>query len=126
MILVRSIARGALFRICTHFLLPCTMKSISALAGIAGLASALPSALVASRSSPPSYSSKPVAHIKNGTVEGYHQSTYNHDYFLGVPFAQPPVDQLRFRNPQSINSTLGTVDATAYAPECLGYGVSSV
>ena len=38
-------------------------------------------------------------------------------------FAQPPVGELRFRNPQSINSTYNsTLEATSYAPECVGYG----
>lgn len=63
--------------------------------------------------------------IKNGTVQGLHRSDYNQDYFLGVPFAQPPVDANRFRNPQSINSTFAEpFEATEYAPTCYGYGVS--
>ncbi|KAK3110262.1 hypothetical protein LTR53_015626 [Teratosphaeriaceae sp. CCFEE 6253] len=76
--------------------------------------------------SPPGYhpgSGTPTVTVKNGSVSGVHSSTYNQDYYLGVPFAQPPVGDLRFRNPQSINSTFsGTVDASAYAPLCVGYG----
>jgi len=65
----------------------------------------------------------PTVTVKNGTVAGVHSSTYNQDFFLGVPFAQPPVNELRFRNPQSINTTFnGTIQATQYAPECVGYG----
>jgi len=61
--------------------------------------------------------------IKNGSVSGVHSSTYNQDFYLGVPFAQPPVGDLRFRNPQSINSTLsGIYEASSYAPLCVGYG----
>lgn len=60
-----------------------------------------------------------------GTVTGFHLTSYNQDLFLGIPFAQPPLDELRFRNPQSLNTTFsGTVEATSYAPECVGYGVS--
>lgn len=72
----------------------------------------------------PSYGSgTPTVTIKNGTISGVHQATYNQDYFLGVPFAQPPVSELRFRNPQSINTTYNsTLEATEYAPECVGYG----
>ena len=69
-------------------------------------------------------SSSPTVTVKNGTIAGLHSSTYNQDMFLGVPFAQPPVGELRFRNPQSIKNKFGsTVQATEYAPECVGYGV---
>lgn len=69
-------------------------------------------------------SSPPTANIKNGTVAGVHLSSYNQDVFLGVPFAQPPVGELRFVNPQSLNTTFNsTLQTTSYAPECVGYGV---
>lgn len=68
-------------------------------------------------------SGTPSATISNGTVTGLHSSTYNQDFFLGVPFAQPPVGELRFTIPQSLNTTYNsTLEATAYAPECVGYG----
>ena len=66
----------------------------------------------------------PTATIRNGTYSGVHSSTYDQDFFFGVPYAQPPVGELRFRNPQSLNTTFGsTLQATEYAPECVGYGV---
>ncbi|KAK5110354.1 hypothetical protein LTR62_006062 [Meristemomyces frigidus] len=72
---------------------------------------------------PPSSSGVPTVQVKNGTISGVHSSAYNEDFFLGVPFAQPPVGELRFRNPQSINQTFdGTYEATSYAPSCVGYG----
>ena len=62
--------------------------------------------------------------IKNGTINGLHLASYNQDLFLGVPFAQPPVGPLRFRIPKGLESFAdGTVEATEYAPECVGYGV---
>ncbi|KAI5362182.1 putative carboxylesterase, type B, carboxylesterase type B, active, alpha/Beta hydrolase [Septoria linicola] len=65
----------------------------------------------------------PTVTVKNGTIAGVHKSNYNQDYFLGIPFAQPPIGQLRFRNPQSINASYdGVLQATEYAPECYGYG----
>ncbi|KAM0706607.1 hypothetical protein Q7P35_005934 [Cladosporium inversicolor] len=65
----------------------------------------------------------PTVSVKNGTISGTHSSTYNEDYFLGIPYAQPPVNGLRFKVPQSLNSTYNsTYEATEYAPSCVGYG----
>lgn len=68
----------------------------------------------------------PKAHVKNGTYEGVYSPEYDQDFFLGVPFAQPPVDSLRFQLPQSLNSTWdGSRDAKDYSLLCVGYGVCS-
>jgi hypothetical protein len=68
----------------------------------------------------------PTVTTLNGTYSGYHNSFYNEDYFLGIPFAQPPVNELRYAAPQSINgSWTGVKNTTEYGPECVGYGVSS-
>lgn len=65
----------------------------------------------------------PAVNLQNGTYVGLHSATYGQDFFLGVPFAQPPLGDLRFRPPQPLNSTWeGTRNATAYYPECVGYG----
>jgi carboxylesterase type B len=43
--------------------------------------------------------------------------------FLGIPFAQPPVGDLRLRRPQRLNSTYdGIYSATSYPPFCPGFG----
>ncbi|KAK0890282.1 hypothetical protein LTR91_018840 [Friedmanniomyces endolithicus] len=98
------------------------MKSFFAAALLGGAAYAAPT--WPTNYGPPSGygSGAPSATVKNGTVTGVHSSAYNQDFFLGVPYAQPPVGDLRFRNPQSINATYGTHAATAYAPICVGYG----
>ncbi|KXT06800.1 hypothetical protein AC578_7089 [Pseudocercospora eumusae] len=97
------------------------MKSLLAATGLLGIASAVPRTQTSYRRQA-SYGT-PTVTVKNGTIAGVHSSTYNEDYFLGIPFAQPPLGELRFRNPQSINTSFdGTLEATEYAPECYGYG----
>lgn len=92
------------------------MKAFKLLALTVSLTKAIPTGSYSSGSAP-------TVQVKNGTVAGLHSSTYNQDLFLGVPFAQPPVGELRFRNPQSINTSFSdAVQATEYANECIGYG----
>lgn len=68
----------------------------------------------------------PTAHVKNGTYFGTYNPTYGTDYFLGMPFAQPPVGNLRFRVPQSLNSSWSeSRNATQYGYECIGYGLDT-
>lgn len=70
-----------------------------------------------------STSSAPTVTLKNGSYYGVYSPNYNQDFFLGMPFAQPPLVDLRLRQPQSINTTwTGTRNATSYQPECIGYG----
>lgn len=44
--------------------------------------------------------------------------------YLGVPYARPPVGDLRWRDPQSIEGWSGIRDATRFAPACPQVGVS--
>lgn len=70
-----------------------------------------------------SSSDSPTATTENGTYTGLYQPTYDEDLFLGIPFAAPPVGDLRFRQPQPYNeSWTDSRDAIAYYPECVGYG----
>ncbi|MCP4090749.1 MAG: carboxylesterase family protein [Gammaproteobacteria bacterium] len=41
--------------------------------------------------------------------------------FKGIPYAAPPVGDLRWRPPQSVKSWRGSLDATDYAPHCAQY-----
>jgi triacylglycerol lipase len=66
----------------------------------------------------------PTATVRNGTYSGVHSSTYDQDYFLGIPYAQQPVGDLRFTVPQSLNESWdGVHDAKDYSDICVGYGV---
>ncbi|KAL9088877.1 MAG: hypothetical protein Q9159_002840 [Coniocarpon cinnabarinum] len=48
---------------------------------------------------------------------------WQQDFFLGIPYAQPPIGELRFRAPQSINTSYGdTYDASNYGYSCYQYG----
>ena len=65
----------------------------------------------------------PTANVKNGTLQGQYSSDWDQDFFLGIPYAQPPLGQLRFRWPQSINTSFdGVQDATQYGYSCYQYG----
>ncbi|CAJ2510279.1 Uu.00g061790.m01.CDS01 [Anthostomella pinea] len=67
----------------------------------------------------------PTAKTLNGTYEGVRLPDWDQDAFLGIPFAQPPVGQLRFRWPQSINESFsGVKNATQYGCSCMQYGQS--
>jgi carboxylesterase type B len=69
----------------------------------------------------------PTAHTKNGTYVGTHSREYDQDFFLGVPYAQPPIGDARFRNPLSLNdSWYGSRRAAQYSPACVGYGPSQM
>lgn len=74
----------------------------------------------------PRDSSAPTAIVKNGTYYGYYAPQYGTDNFLGMPYAQPPVGNLRYRVPQPLNTTWnGARNATEYGPECFGYGLDT-
>ena len=58
----------------------------------------------------------PVGRSINGSYKGIYLSKYNQDLFLGVPYAQPPLETRRFRDPQPLTATwIGERPATKYA-----------
>lgn len=60
--------------------------------------------------------SGPSVTIANGTVVG--SAAAGIDSFKGIPFAQPPVGNLRLRAPQSINKSFGTINAVGVPKSC--------
>ncbi|RVD87381.1 uncharacterized protein DFL_001617 [Arthrobotrys flagrans] len=75
-------------------------SSVFSLLTLAGsrFATAVPTPREGSGSGP----SSPKAYIRNGTVFGRHSPEWNQDFFLGIPYAKPPVGANRFRPPQYI------------------------
>lgn len=60
--------------------------------------------------------SDPLVKTNKGTVQG----TVNGDVrvFRGIPYAEPPVDELRWRAPKPKEKWDGVLDATDYGPNC--------
>ncbi|ENH70904.1 Lipase 1 [Fusarium oxysporum f. sp. cubense race 1] len=78
-------------------------------------------------SKPPLLKKPPTVQVKNGTYIGTHSNSYNQDFFLGIPYAQPPVKNLRFNTAQSLNTTwIGKKPANSYSAACIGYGSEAI
>jgi para-nitrobenzyl esterase len=54
--------------------------------------------------------------IKNGTIEGFHDVTQQVKMFFGVPFAKPPVGQLRWKAPQPLENWQGVKMTKKFGP----------
>lgn len=66
----------------------------------------------------------PSVTIKNGTLIGSSNNTV--DSFIGIPYAKPPINDLRFRSPQAIDQPLGVVTLPSVAPACIQQKLSSL
>ena len=64
----------------------------------------------------------PVVRTAAGAVRGL--SDERVDVYRGLPYARPPVGDLRFRDPKPVAAWSGLRDATDFAPACLQMGVS--
>ncbi|CAI4211269.1 unnamed protein product [Parascedosporium putredinis] len=86
--------------------------------GIVATASAAPHQARANGSS-----DAPTVQLPAGSYYGLYKPAYEQDEFLGIPYAQPPVGDLRFRPAQPLNQTWDDPrNATEYSPQCFGYG----
>ncbi|KAJ5622512.1 hypothetical protein N7528_005744 [Penicillium herquei] len=71
-------------------------------------------------------STAPTVKVKNGTYVGFHDPVLNTDNFYGVAYAQPPLGDLRFRQPQSLNTTWsGNRIAVDWPNECIASSYSA-
>ncbi|KAL4758095.1 Alpha/Beta hydrolase protein [Aspergillus foveolatus] len=97
------------------------VPSLFGLSVLAATTSALPGSVS------PRSSSSPTVTVKNGTYIGKHNAHYDQDLFLGIPYAQQPVGNLRFAIPHSLNETWSEPrDAKEYSDICVGYGTDSI
>src|SRR5690349_656100 len=60
-----------------------------------------------------------VVQTSNGTIEGAGPQSSGVRIFKGVPFAQPPVDDLRWREPQPVKNWNGVRQAREFGPRCM-------
>ncbi|KAL1886931.1 hypothetical protein Cpir12675_006845 [Ceratocystis pirilliformis] len=60
----------------------------------------------------------PTSQIKNGTTTIYGRVLGSTETFAGVPFAQPPVGDLRLRAPRAIDAYEPTINAAGIAAGC--------
>ncbi|MDT0645795.1 carboxylesterase family protein [Zunongwangia sp. F260] len=54
--------------------------------------------------------------IKKGKIEGYYDAEKDLSIYLGVPFAQPPVGELRWKAPQELETWEGVKETANFGP----------
>lgn len=57
-----------------------------------------------------------IAETNYGKVRGFHSDKDNLDLFLGIPFAKPPVGDLRWKAPQEMDDWEGVKETTEFGP----------
>ncbi|KAF2233465.1 carboxylesterase type b [Viridothelium virens] len=68
-----------------------------------------------------------IVKTSNGTVQGGRCSSSESDYFLSIPFADPPVGELRYQAPQAFSGSYnGILNGTKQAPSCYQFGTSDI
>lgn len=74
-----------------------------------------------------------VVHTNDGPIEGTTMTSRlgaNFNAFVKIPFAAPPINNLRFRAPQAVAPWTNTLNCTSYGPMCVqrnarpGYEIS--
>jgi para-nitrobenzyl esterase len=57
--------------------------------------------------------------IENGTIEGLYDTKSGLQLYLGVPFAKPPVGDLRWKAPQPLDTWSGIKQTKAFGPRAM-------
>lgn len=70
---------------------------------------------------------RPLVHTTTGKISGFKTEILGKklDVFLGVPFATPPVRELRFRKPVPLKYSSEVLDASKMGPPCFHISYSS-
>jgi len=56
---------------------------------------------------------------KNGTIAGYYDTKTNIKKYLGIPFAKPPVNELRWKAPQPMDNWTGVKETKNFGPRAV-------
>jgi para-nitrobenzyl esterase len=57
--------------------------------------------------------------IETGVIEGIHDAKTGLQMYFGIPFAKPPVGDLRWKAPQPADSWEGVLETKNFAPRCV-------
>ncbi|MEI9911959.1 MAG: carboxylesterase family protein [Bacteroidota bacterium] len=57
--------------------------------------------------------------IENGTIEGNYDSKTGMQFYLGIPFAKPPIGQLRWKAPQPLTNWKGIKETKKFGPRTI-------
>ncbi len=57
--------------------------------------------------------------IQNGIIEGNYDTKTGMQFYLGIPFAKPPVEELRWKAPQPLDSWKGVKETKKFAPRAM-------
>ena len=60
-----------------------------------------------------------VMHLANGDIVGTYNSDNTVRIYCGIPYAQAPIGNLRFREPQDLDDWSGVLDCTKFAPRAM-------